>query len=321
VYSVTNNKMPLVSIGIPTYNRPEELRRILRQMVDQTYINTEIIILDNCSSMPEVELVVKEFIAKYSKVKYVKNESNLGVLRNAAELINYANGEYFCWVSDDDYRSIDFIERTVSCLQNAKDIAGVFCDFREVDSEGRQYPGYPLNHSKLMWFFSSKYKVFRRLMYYFSSAACGKCNVFYSLFRTGEIKNLKFSELSDSFTALNMDCMIVYQMLALSPIQILDFVGCQLTIGNKKNYQGSSSINTRSAINKLLNLVNELNKDRKRYCKFSDPLEVFVITLVFPIKVVAEVVRVTFRVKCYSLFAKRARKDFSSTVMNTNSRL
>lgn len=311
VHNEQRSEKPLVSIGIPTYNRPIELRRILRQLLSQSYQNIEIIILDNCSTINEVEQAAIDFSEKYTNVKYFKNEKNLGVLKNAAELINYANGEYFCWVSDDDYRSDDFIEKTVKFLQGDKQMASVFCDFREVDKEGIQYANYPVNHSKLMWFFSLKTKWLRRVMYYFSSSACGKCNAFYALYRIDVLKKMNFSELSDSYTALNMDCMIVYQSLAVSPVVILNFEGCLLTVGNKKNYGINSKENIKNTHRKVLRLLSELNKDRKRYCQLSDPVEKVFINLLFPAKVVVEIIMAFLKKKCCSPFVIYAKETLN----------
>lgn len=307
VHNERVSEKPLVSVGIPTYNRPNELKRILRQMLSQSYQNIEIIILDNCSTINEVGQVAIDFVEKYQNIKYIKNEKNLGVLQNAAELINYANGEYFCWVSDDDYRSDDFIEKTVNFLQDNKEMTSVFCDFREVDKEGIQYANYPVNHSKLMWFFSLETKWLRRVMYYFSSSACGKCNAFYALYRIDILKKMNFSELSDSYTALNMDCMIVYQSLAASPVMILNFEGCLLTVGNKKNYEINSKEDIKYPHRKVSRLLSNLNEDRKRYCQLSDPFEEVFINLLFPAKVIAEIIMALLKKKCCSPFVKYAK--------------
>jgi len=50
---------PLVSIGIPTYNRPNELKIAIESIVNQKYNNLEIIVSDNCSSDPAVEKLCK----------------------------------------------------------------------------------------------------------------------------------------------------------------------------------------------------------------------------------------------------------------------
>ena len=52
---VQRTRQPLVSVGIPTYNRPEGLRRTLECITKQTYKNLEIIVSNNCSSGPEIE--------------------------------------------------------------------------------------------------------------------------------------------------------------------------------------------------------------------------------------------------------------------------
>ena len=67
--------MPLVSIGVPTYNRPFGLKKTLECLVNQTYSNIEIIISDNCSTNPDVEKVVNEF-RFVERIKYFKQSIN-----------------------------------------------------------------------------------------------------------------------------------------------------------------------------------------------------------------------------------------------------
>jgi glycosyltransferase involved in cell wall biosynthesis len=55
---------PLVSVGIPCYNRPEGLKRTLECITGQTYKNLEIIVSDNCSPDPEVERVGREYASR-----------------------------------------------------------------------------------------------------------------------------------------------------------------------------------------------------------------------------------------------------------------
>lgn len=105
---------PLVSVGIPTYNRPEGLKRTLECIVQQTYSNLEIIVSDNCSSNPEVEAVTREFMANDSRVQYIRQEKNVGQFFNFKAVLDQAQGDYFTWAADDDDRSSKFIE---SCLQ------------------------------------------------------------------------------------------------------------------------------------------------------------------------------------------------------------
>ena len=69
---------PLVSVGIPTYNRPAGLRHTLECITGQTYRNLEIIVSDNCSPGPETGMVVREFMAKDPRIQYYRQEVNKG---------------------------------------------------------------------------------------------------------------------------------------------------------------------------------------------------------------------------------------------------
>jgi hypothetical protein len=102
-------KKPLVSIGIPTYNRPAGLRRIIQEMINQTYFDIEIIVSDNHSSDPETEQIGHEFIQKDPRVKYFRQAENIGILNNYKFLLAQARGEYFAWVCDDDFRDPTYI--------------------------------------------------------------------------------------------------------------------------------------------------------------------------------------------------------------------
>ena len=69
---------PLVSVGIPTYNRPDGLRRTLECITGQTYRNLEIIVSDNCSPNPDADKVGKEFAQKDPRIQYFRQKENTG---------------------------------------------------------------------------------------------------------------------------------------------------------------------------------------------------------------------------------------------------
>lgn len=110
---------PLVSVGIPTYNRPNSLNRVLKSLTSQTYSNFEIIISDNCSENPEVEEVVKGYLKEdtHQRIKYYRQESNFGAANNFRFVLDQAKGDYFFWNADDDVRSTDFIEVNTNFLE------------------------------------------------------------------------------------------------------------------------------------------------------------------------------------------------------------
>jgi len=111
-------EQPLVSIGIPTYNRPQGLHRALESIIKQTYQNLEIIVSDNCSAetgtATETEMIVQEFMATDERIQYFRQEKNIGLFYNKKFLFEVSRGEYFTWLCDDDERSPEYIE---ACLE------------------------------------------------------------------------------------------------------------------------------------------------------------------------------------------------------------
>jgi glycosyltransferase involved in cell wall biosynthesis len=108
---------PLVTVGIPTFNRPEGLSRTLASICGQSYRNLEIIVSDNASSDPAVRATVDEFTARDSRVSYHRHPENLGAMANFSSLVPKGSGEFFMWAADDDRWQPFFIERCVAGLQ------------------------------------------------------------------------------------------------------------------------------------------------------------------------------------------------------------
>lgn len=101
----------LVSIGIPTCNRPETLSLALSDCINQSYKNIEIIVSDGCICCAEIEKKVKEFAKSDSRIKFFKQDKRITVLENFKFVLSQAKGEYFYWLADDDRLSRCFIEK------------------------------------------------------------------------------------------------------------------------------------------------------------------------------------------------------------------
>ncbi len=123
---MTSTEQPLVSVGIPTYERPEGLRNTLRYITRQTYPNIEIIISDNCSSGDETRAVAEQFISEYPYIRYFRQERNIGVMANFKFVLEKAAGEYFMWAADDDEWESNFIE---VCLRSSESGCSVMTGF------------------------------------------------------------------------------------------------------------------------------------------------------------------------------------------------
>lgn len=107
------NNMPLVSIVMCTYNGVAYLAEQLESLVKQTYINIEIIIVDDCSTDNTID-VVSEYQNNYSQISVFTNEYNLGYINNFYKAMHLAKGELIALCDQDDIWSLDKIELMVS---------------------------------------------------------------------------------------------------------------------------------------------------------------------------------------------------------------
>ena len=115
----------LVSILIPNYNREKIILETLNCAVNQTYKNTEIIVVDNKSTDNSCKIIQK-FAKSHPNVKLYQNEENIGPVRNWRKCIDYATGEYAKILWSDDLIAPDFIEKTLPYLKGHDDVGFVF---------------------------------------------------------------------------------------------------------------------------------------------------------------------------------------------------
>ena len=133
--------MPLVTVGIPTYNRPEGLERTLACIIKQTYSNLEIIVSDNCSTKPEVELILKKYANDDERITYYIQPTNISLVPNFQFLLDKARGEYFMWAADDDQWAPDFIEVCVGEMESNTGLALCMTNIRIVGEGGSSVAG------------------------------------------------------------------------------------------------------------------------------------------------------------------------------------
>lgn len=145
---------PLISVGIPTYNNPRGLERVLENLTRQTYKNLEIIVSDNCTDGENgvyVESILRYFSEKDSRVSFYRQPSNI-LAENFTFLLHKAKAEYFMWAADDDYRESDFIERCLDCLCAGGSISSSFSFFYNTDLLGHRFRKFTLQNFGLKTF-------------------------------------------------------------------------------------------------------------------------------------------------------------------------
>jgi glycosyltransferase involved in cell wall biosynthesis len=105
-------KLYKVSILIPTYNRERIILETLNSAVNQTYKNTEVIVVDNMSTDNSYE-IIKEFAKSHPNVRAYQNETNIGPVLNWQRCIDEAEGLYGKLLFSDDLIEPDYLEKTL----------------------------------------------------------------------------------------------------------------------------------------------------------------------------------------------------------------
>jgi glycosyltransferase involved in cell wall biosynthesis len=121
---------PLVSVGIPSYNRPQGLDRLLSSITKQTVDNIEILISDDCSPNSVVKGILEEFAARDRRIRFFRQPRNIGLIANHQFVRDQARGKYFMWAHDDDEFPADYIEACLRHFDDASDVVmvGPGCD-------------------------------------------------------------------------------------------------------------------------------------------------------------------------------------------------
>jgi glycosyltransferase involved in cell wall biosynthesis len=135
---MSSHCLPRVSIGLPVYNGEDFLREAIESILAQTFTDFELIISDNAStdSSPEI---CQEYAAKDHRIRYHRNESNIGGATNINQTIHLSQGEFFKFAAHDDLCAPEFIEKCVEVLDREPDVVLCCPKTRLIDQKGQPY--------------------------------------------------------------------------------------------------------------------------------------------------------------------------------------
>lgn len=108
---------PLLSVGMPTFDRAEGLERAARSVLAQSLGDLELVISDDASPSPDVARVGERLAAEDPRVRFTRQPRNLGHARNYRWVLEAARGPFFMWLSDDDWLDPRYAER---CLEELR---------------------------------------------------------------------------------------------------------------------------------------------------------------------------------------------------------
>jgi glycosyltransferase involved in cell wall biosynthesis len=130
-----NHTRPRVSIGMPVYNGDRFLAEALDAILAQTYADFELIITDNASS-DRTQEICQAYAAEDPRIKYYRNERNLGCHRNYNCVFQLASGEYFRWATHDDLCAPQSLEKCVEVLDRNPDVVLCYTKTKLIDEQG-----------------------------------------------------------------------------------------------------------------------------------------------------------------------------------------
>lgn len=129
--------VPLVSIGVPTYNRAAFLRQSLEMIRAQDYPNLEINISDNHSD-DDTEHVCRKAAAADPRIRYHRQPRNIGLHANLNFCFDQARGEFLCLFMDDDQYASSIVSEYVAFLTAHPEVGLVCSDYELLDQDGQR---------------------------------------------------------------------------------------------------------------------------------------------------------------------------------------
>lgn len=133
---------PLISVVLPVYNGEKSVAKAIESVLDQTYKNIEVIIVNDGSEDSTQEIILKCF-PNQTNLKIIKNDKNLGFVKSQRIGIANANGKYIARIDDDDlWISKEKLEKQIGFLERNKDYVLVGSCFIKIDQSGNKIAEY-----------------------------------------------------------------------------------------------------------------------------------------------------------------------------------
>jgi glycosyltransferase involved in cell wall biosynthesis len=127
--------MPRVSIGLPVCNGERYLAASLESLLGQTFGDLEVVVCDNASTDGTGE-IVQDFMRRDRRVRYIRNQVNIGANRNYNLAMSLAQGDYFKLGADDDLLEASYVQRVTSLLDDDPTVSLAHSGIRYIGDDG-----------------------------------------------------------------------------------------------------------------------------------------------------------------------------------------
>ncbi|WP_019503564.1 glycosyltransferase family 2 protein [Pleurocapsa sp. PCC 7319] len=132
-----NQNQPLVSVGMPVYNGERFLDSAINSILGQTFKDFELIISDN-GSTDRTEEICRHYANTDHRIRYYRQENNLGAGWNFDRVAELATGKYFKWACHDDLCALEFLEQCVKILEEDPSLVLAYPKSLIIDEHGSE---------------------------------------------------------------------------------------------------------------------------------------------------------------------------------------
>jgi glycosyltransferase involved in cell wall biosynthesis len=129
---------PRVSIGMPVYNGEALLESTLESLLRQTFRDFELVVCDNAST-DRTRAIAEAFAARDQRVRYVRNDRNIGANANFTKVAQLTTAPLFKWAAHDDLYAETYLERCVAILDANPDIVMAHSDAIFINEDGTTF--------------------------------------------------------------------------------------------------------------------------------------------------------------------------------------
>jgi glycosyltransferase involved in cell wall biosynthesis len=133
--------LPLLSIGLFVYNGEPFLQETLDSILAQTFRDFELIISDNAST-DATQQIFESYAAADSRIRYFKNQTNMGAGWNIRRVFSLATGKYFKWAACDDLYEANFLSTCIDALERDSSYVVAHARTRVIDERGNFIENY-----------------------------------------------------------------------------------------------------------------------------------------------------------------------------------
>lgn len=114
-----DKELPLVSVIMPIWNSEKFINQAVDSVINQTYKNLEIILVDDCSTDGTYK-ILEDYAKKDNRIKLIRNEKNLQNAETRNVGIRVATGKYLYFIDSDDWIDDDYIENMVEAAEKSE---------------------------------------------------------------------------------------------------------------------------------------------------------------------------------------------------------